>query len=69
MLLTLPAALPHVCRYLGPVHWDTSGQDYVGVELDEPKSNKGGTVDGVFYFDAPPRSAMFEVASRLVRDT
>ena len=50
------------------MHWDASGQDYVGVHLDEPKGNRGGTVDGVFYFDASQRSAMFEIASRLVRD-
>eukprot|EP00879_Flechtneria_rotunda_P033546 GHRR01037163.1.p1 GENE.GHRR01037163.1~~GHRR01037163.1.p1 ORF type:complete len:236 (+),score=72.75 GHRR01037163.1:85-708(+) len=51
-------------RYLGPVSWDTSGDDWVGMELDNP-CGMHGTQDGIQYFDCPPNTASFHKATKL----
>lgn len=51
-------------RYLGPVAWDASGSEWVGMELDRP-CGVDATQRGITYFDCQPRCASFHRATDL----
>lgn len=48
-----------IVRFCGPVHWDTSGQAYLGVELSDPMGDTNGDVDGQQYFTCPDNCGQF----------
>ncbi|KAH8555987.1 CAP Gly-rich domain-containing protein, partial [Umbelopsis sp. PMI_123] len=50
-------------RYIGSVSF--SPGEWIGVEIDERVGSHNGTVDGTFYFDAPPHKGIFVRRSQL----
>jgi len=52
------------CRYIGPVAWDPSAADWVGMELDRP-CGVDSTQRGLTYFDCQPDCASFHRAADL----
>ncbi|KAG2173955.1 hypothetical protein INT44_000068 [Umbelopsis vinacea] len=50
-------------RYIGPVNF--SPGEWIGVELNERVGPHNGTVNGTFYFDAPPHKGIFVRRSQL----
>lgn len=51
-------------RYIGPVAWDETAEDWVGMELEAP-CGMNATQKGITYFDCSPKSATFHRASQL----
>lgn len=57
-------AVLNMFRYIGPVAWDPSAADWVGMELDRP-CGVDATQRGLTYFECAPSCASFHRASDL----
>jgi len=56
---------PGTIRYMGSVTF-AGGEDWVGIELDEPQGMHDGTLFGKTYFESKPKHGVFCKASQLL---
>lgn len=63
--ITLKNNVPGVVRYIGPV--EGRDEEWVGIELDEPKGSNNGCINSRRYFSCPERHGLFVKYRRLTQ--
>jgi len=54
-----------IVRYVGPVHWDHTGKNNIGVEFSDAFGNTNGTVHGKTYFQVREKYGEFYTANAI----
>lgn len=63
--ITLKNNVPGVVRYIGPV--EGRDEEWVGIELDEPRGSNNGCINTRRYFSCPERHGLFVKYRRLTQ--